>query len=82
MTINKKNLQRVLYQLQKIMIKQIQFNNEQTEDVRSFFNNTDFDFMIISRLNLNKNGYLLTIDGTEENIKKLINLLEENNINF
>ncbi|REG88562.1 hypothetical protein [Flavobacterium aquicola] len=64
------------------MITEIQFDNEQTESVRSFFNNADFDFLIFPKLNLNRNGYLLTIEGTEENIEKLIDIMKERIINF
>lgn len=62
------------------MIYQIQFENEKSEEVKSFFRDRDFDFKIFPKLNLNKKGLLLTIEGTEENIEKLISLMKDNDI--
>lgn len=58
----------------------IQFTNEQTESVRAFFNKRNYDFLIFPKLTLNTNGYLLVIDGTAENIEKLISLMKDNGI--
>lgn len=62
------------------MIHQIQFENEKSEEVKSFFRDRDFEFKIFPKLNLNEKGYLLTIEGTEENIEKLISLMKDNDI--
>lgn len=62
------------------MMKEIQFTNEQTESIRAFFNKRDYDFLIFPKLTLNRNGYFLTIDGTVENIEKLISLMKDNGI--
>lgn len=62
------------------MTKEIQFNNEQTEAIRAFFYKRDYDFLIFPKLTLNRNGYLLVIEGTAENIEKLISLIENSGI--
>ena len=59
---------------------QIQFKPEQSQSVRDFFNKRDFDFFIRLKLNMTRNGYLLSIVEGEENVEKLISLLKDNGI--
>lgn len=59
---------------------QIQFKPEQSKSVLDFFNKRDFDFFIRPKLNMTRNGYLLTIIEGEENFEKLISLLNDNGI--